>query len=115
MSELLKPCPFCGADEAVGVSQLKTGTQIAFAVHCDQCGAGVEGRFWERSEAPDLPGFLKRAEAVEAWNARAPLPSQGTREPEPSAAEGASHCEAGDNRNEPSAREAASHREAGDK
>ena len=88
----LKPCPFCDSGEAVGMSERGSGSEVVYAVGCETCGAFVEGRFWERSSS-GLPGFLTKADAVEAWNRRV-----------------------GD---EPSARahgcQAASHREAGDK
>ena len=104
----LKPCPFCDSGEAVGMSERGSGSEVVYAVGCATCGAFVEGRFWERSRS-ELPGFLMPGEAVEAWNRRVgDEPSArdsgvlstaqltGDKETEPSAAEGASHREAGD-------------------
>lgn len=53
---VLKPCPFCGKDEAIVV-----GSGL-FCVQCKHCGALTA---WSKS----------REAAIEHWNRRAPIPS----------------------------------------
>lgn len=69
MSEELKPCPFCGGDpimrrtvqEYPADADGPAGDYDAwFTFHCDDCGVEMGGEY--------------RAEAIAAWNRRAPSP-----------------------------------------
>ena len=72
MSEKLKPCPFCGKTDPVGVfthSERNTGWEVDerydyLSVCCayDNGGCGAAGGYRETKE-----------EAIEIWNKRAPL------------------------------------------
>ena len=54
----LKPCPFCGADEASGI-HIETiwDAKEKFRVMCENCGA-------------EIGDFKTLEQAVEAWNQR---------------------------------------------
>ena len=50
----LKPCPFCGGEAKIGSTDI-----FGFEVRCTVCPCDV-GRYW----------FVKKEEAVTAWNRR---------------------------------------------
>ena len=61
MSEELKPCPFCGEDEALIETSEKCIRLVyaqAYQVHCNDCCATTE---WSHD----------KEKAIEAWNKRA--------------------------------------------
>jgi Lar family restriction alleviation protein len=69
MSELLKPCPFCGGDAELDTQQGyralgtgRTGTRIV--VYCRNCGAD-QGIC--REDVPDI----EPTTVIEMWNRRA--------------------------------------------
>ena len=67
--EELKPCPFCGEDVAIALDQLNGRFRGYCRVISGGCGA--EG-----------PSSATDAEAIEAWNRRAPAePEQRQTEP----------------------------------
>ena len=55
----LKPCPFCGGENAVVTIRINTKHAVRFHVRCRQCSCMLNRR------------FVCEAEAIEAWNRRA--------------------------------------------
>lgn len=66
MTDALKPCPFCGPGNSVPGLWFDDTTN-AYRVNCGACGSGTGFK----------PGWTE-AEAIAAWNRRAPQPSPAT-------------------------------------
>ena len=58
MSDLLKPCPFCGGTDIESYQVTPTWTGPYWRIGCPDCGAWFEMANWTEKEA------------VEAWNRR---------------------------------------------
>lgn len=69
MSEL-KPCPFCGCDDA-GLARVKTifDHVTGYLVLCPDCGCTVG--FNTDTEFTAFTDFSTEQEAIDAWNTRA--------------------------------------------
>jgi len=79
-NQTVEPCPFCGAEPAISEYALNIDGDTKFAVACDCRNAPECQAFAERYV--NAHGHTK-AEAIAAWNVRAPAsPSLGERREE---------------------------------
>lgn len=58
--EELKPCPFCGGNNAMVVDYMHQCNQKRYRVVCPECMAMVDAGTWQNMN-----------HAIEAWNTRA--------------------------------------------
>lgn len=65
MNEKLKPCPFCGGEASPKLAPYIGGGGCGYIVDCNEC--------WSKTGY-----YSQAAEAIDAWNRRTTLGSEGT-------------------------------------